>query len=202
MLGCERQPLHRRIADPGGRVRPLCQKTCVLACVLVLSLSLMATAHIQQGAATVASPPPFCTLRRGQPGLRVLRLRGGTGGSEEGGGGQMALTSHAQGLLSRAVQLAQSKGNIEVRACLHPRHHSPPEQESSLQHTKTYKSTVETKLVSPVRVHGGCTPESAASAVESRSECLRPVVYSSRTGFTSCIVIFFRSRRSFVSSPL
>ena len=31
---------------------------------------------------------------------------------------------------------------------------------------------------------------------------LRPVVYSSLIGFTSCIVKFFRSRRSFISSPL
>jgi len=32
--------------------------------------------------------------------------------------------------------------------------------------------------------------------------CLRPVVYSSLVGFTSCIVKSFKSCRSFISSPL
>ena len=42
----------------------------------------------------------------------------------------------------------------------------------------------------------------SATSVESRSECLRPVVYSSLIRCTSCIVKSFRSRSSFISSPL
>jgi len=38
--------------------------------------------------------------------------------------------------------------------------------------------------------------------VESWSECLRPVVYSSLTGCTSCIVKSLSTRSSFISSPL
>jgi len=37
---------------------------------------------------------------------------------------------------------------------------------------------------------------------EHTGECLRPVVYSSLIGFTSCIVKSVRSRRSFISSHL
>ncbi|KAJ1470159.1 hypothetical protein T484DRAFT_1918079 [Baffinella frigidus] len=120
MLGCARQPPRCRVADPCRRVRPLCQTTTLLSCVLLLSLSLPSAAHVHQGGATFRPRPPACTLRRGHEGLRghggglvLMRLRGGKGGSGGGGEGQMALTSHAQDLLSRAVKLAQSKGNIE-----------------------------------------------------------------------------------------
>jgi len=46
------------------------------------------------------------------------------------------------------------------------------------------------------RVERSHSSEKTLDAVESRSECLRPVVYPSLIGFTSCNVKFFRSHRS------